>query len=219
MDEDDQHEDGKPGGASSSADKSDAEPSEIRNLTQLLDRVRKAAGEREQVSLEHILAHLGARSFGPLLLLAGVITLAPLIGDIPGVPTLLALVVLLVASQLVIGRDHMWLPRWLLHRAIARDKVERSVAWLRRPARFVDRMLRPRLVLLTSGPGARAIAVACIVIALAMPPMELVPFSANGAGVALCAFGLGLIARDGLLALLAFITTFGTLGAVAYGLL
>ncbi|MEX0607473.1 MAG: exopolysaccharide biosynthesis protein [Halofilum sp. (in: g-proteobacteria)] len=192
---------------------------EISDLTQLLDRIGEVASQRERVSLGDLIARLGERSFGPLLLLAGLITLAPLIGDIPGVPTLLALIVLLVAGQLLLGRDRMWLPGWLLERSITRDKIERSLGWLRRPARGIDRMLRPRLTLLAGGIGGRAIALACIVIAIAMPPMELVPFSANGAGIALTAFGLALIAKDGLLSLLAFITTFGTLGAVVYGLL
>ena len=197
----------------------DEQDEEISDLTQLLDRVSAVASENEQLSLGSIVDRLGQRSFGPLLLLSGVITLAPLVGDIPGVPTVLALLVLLVAAQLLIGRDRLWLPNWLLARSVASDKVERGLGWLRRPARAIDRLLRPRLTVLTGWVGGRAIALGCIVIALAMPPMELVPFSANGAGLALTAFGLGLIARDGLLALLAFIITLGTLAAVTYGLL
>ena len=65
----------------------------------------------------------------------------------------------------------------------------------------------------------RMIAIVCVLLAAAMPPMELVPFSANGAGAALVAFGLALIARDGLLAVLALLITFTTLGLVAYGLI
>ncbi|MEC7815327.1 MAG: exopolysaccharide biosynthesis protein, partial [Pseudomonadota bacterium] len=40
--------------------------------------------------------------------------------------------------------------------------------------------------------------------------MEFIPFSANGAGLALMAFGLAIVARDGLLALLALAFTGGT---------
>lgn len=32
---------------------------------------------------------VGRRSFGPTLLLAGLVTLAPIVGDIPGVPVLI----------------------------------------------------------------------------------------------------------------------------------
>lgn len=48
--------------------------------------------------------------------------------------------------------------------------------------------------------------------------MELVPFSANGAGLALMAFGLALISRDGLLASIAFAVWALTIGAVAFAL-
>jgi hypothetical protein len=44
-----------------------------------------------------------------------------------------------------------------------------------------------------------------------MPLLELIPFSANLAGVALAAFGISLIARDGLFALISLIVTAGTL--------
>ncbi len=59
-------------------------------------------------------------------------------------------------------------------------------------------------------------AVSCILIAAAMPAMEFIPFSANLAGAALTAFGLSLIAHDGVLALFAFGFTALTFGVVAY---
>lgn len=188
------------------------------NLEQLLDRIEKAA-EEERVSLGAILERVGRSSFGPLLLVAGLITLAPLIGDIPGVPTIMAMFVLLTAGQLLFRRNYIWLPRWLLKRSVARNKLCKALGWLRRPARFVDRLLRSRLTIFTQGAGIYAIAVGCIVIAAAMPAMELVPFSANGAGAALTAFGLSLLADDGLLALLAFVFTAATLGLAVYHLL
>lgn len=126
-------------------------------------------------------------------MLIGVITAAPVVGDIPGVPTLMGLLLLLTAVQL--QSDHFWLSQSLLARSISRDKVERTLAWVRRPARGIDRLLRPRMQMVVTGIGARAIALICALIAVAMPPIELIPFSANGTGLALVAFGLGVIAR------------------------
>lgn len=60
------------------------------------------------------------------------------------------------------------------------------------------------------------IAVVCLGIAATMPTMELVPLSSNAAGIALAAYGLSLIARDGLLALIAFVFTAITVGAIVY---
>jgi hypothetical protein len=48
--------------------------------------------------------------------------------------------------------------------------------------------------------------------------MEFVPFSANFARAALLAFGLALVAHDGLFGPLAFILSTTTLFFVAYGL-
>ncbi len=196
----------------------DGEEGEPTTLEQVLDRIEEAAQEDDPVSVGEILDVVGRRSFGPLLLLAGITTLAPLIGDIPGVPTVAGLLVLLVALQMLIHREHVWLPRWLLERSTARDKLCKAVAWSRRPAKWLDRLLRPRLTNLTEGPFTHVIAVVCIAIAMAMPFMEVVPFSANFAGAALTAFGLALIAHDGLLALFAFIFTSAMAVMVAYNM-
>lgn len=178
-----------------------------------------APSDDDAVTLDEIMEAVGRRSFGPLLLLAGLVVLAPLVGDIPTVPTIMALLVLLVAVQLLLRRDEFWLPGWLLRRSVERKKIRKAVGWLRRPAGWVDRVLSPRLKALTGDAGAVAVALACILIALAMPPMEFIPFSANIAGAALAAFGLSLITRDGLLALVAFLFTFGALGWVGWSLL
>lgn len=100
-----------------------------------------------------------------------------------------------------------------------RNKLCKALDWLRAPARFVGRFLRRRLTIFTQSAGIYVIAIVCIVIAAAMPVMELVPFSANGAGAALTAFGLSLIAHDGLLSLLALVFTVATFGLVVYHLL
>ena len=149
---------------------------------------------------------VGRSSFGALLLLGGLITLSPL-DIIPGIPTLIAVVVLIVCVQLLAGRRCFWLPAWVLRRSISRRRFRQALSWLRKPARFGDRLVRPRLMALTGEAGIKIIALACITVASAMPMMEVVPFSANLAGIALTAFGLAVIAHDGLLALVAFTAT------------
>lgn len=183
------------------------ENDEVTTLEDLLDRLDQSAEENDPVTLGNLLDAIGRRSFGPLLLLAGLVVLAPVIGDIPGVPTAVAVVVFLAAIQLIFGRRHFWLPRWLLKRSISREKLSKALGWMRKPARFVDRLIRRRLGTFVEGGAVHAIAVVCIIIALTMPFMEVVPFSANIAGAALTALGLALIAKDGLLALIAFVMT------------
>ena len=88
-----------------------------------------------------------------------------------------------------------------------------------RPARSIDRFLRPRLTALTERIGAYVIASVCFLIGAVMPAMEVVPLTANGAGAALTAFGLSLIAHDGLVAIIAFASTGVTIGLTVYALL
>lgn len=194
----------------------DPEPT---SLEHLLDRIRKTTQDSDRVSLGEIMDEVGHRSFGALLLVAGLVTVMPLVGDIPGVPTIMGLLVLLIAGQLLIHRDHFWLPDWLLERSVEPDTLRTSLDWLDRPAQFVDRWLQPRLTMFTHRTAMHPIAVACILIAAVMPLLEFIPFSANLAGAALTAFGLSLIAHDGLLALFAFGFTLLTFGVVTYSFL
>jgi hypothetical protein len=192
---------------------------EVTNLTQLLDRIDQAAQAGDRVTLGAVMEEVGPRSFGPLLLVAGLAALAPVIGDIPGIPTIIGIFVLLIAVQLLFGRKHFWLPRWLLKRSVASAKLRKALTWMRRPAQFIDRLLRPRITIFTHGAAIYVIAAACLVIAAAMPVIEVVPFSANLAGAALAAFGLAMIAGDGLVALLAFGFTGMAIVLVVYNLL
>jgi hypothetical protein len=93
---------------------------------------------------------LNARSsFGALLPLGGLVTLSPL-DIIPGIPTLIALGVVILCVQLLAGRRHFWLPAWMLRRSIATRRFRRALTWLQTPARFGDRLVRPRLIALTT---------------------------------------------------------------------
>lgn len=189
------------------------------SIEQLLDQIRDYAQNMTNVSVGEILEAGGERSFGPVVLVAGLITIAPLIGDIPGVPTILGLVVLLTLGQLLFQRHSIWLPSWISRRYVPQDKLLKALDWLHKPAGFLDRWTGPRLVFLVDGPGLYVMAIICMTVATAMPVMEVVPFSANGGGAALTTFGLAIVAPDGLLALVATAVTLVTGGFVANALI
>ena len=188
------------------------------SLNRMLDTIVQATRAGE-VSFSAILDAVGQRSFGPLLLLAGLITILPPIGIIPGVPTAMAALVLLTAGQILCARRTFWFPNWLLACHADAASVKKAVNRMRGPAGWIDRVVRTRLTLFVRGPAVYCIAGVCVLIALGMPPMEFVPFSATGAGAALVAFGLALVGDDGLLALTAFAITVGTFSLLLVGLL
>lgn len=187
------------------------------NLEDLLDRiVRAGAGNR--VSVADVLSVAGERSFGPLLAIGGLIGASPL-GVIPTLPSLLALMLGIIAAQMFVGMPRVWLPRFLLDRSIARDRLLSAVNAVRPVTRRIDHVLRPRLVPLTRGVFGRLIALACLVVVVVIPPLELLPFMATGPMIAIAAFGLAIFLRDGLLAVIALAIAGGSFVLVANALI
>ncbi len=175
-------------------------------LEQLIDTLATVRSDGTDTNIGAILEAVGTRSFGPLLILAGIIVMSPLSG-VPGVPTTVGVFVALISLQLLCGRRHFWLPQWIKRRCVPRSRYETALRGVRRPARFVDRFLRPRIVMLTNGLGQLVIAAVCLLIAASMALMEFVPFSASIVGVIFTAFGLSLVAHDGLLGVAALLAT------------
>jgi hypothetical protein len=177
---------------------------EIHGLEQLLGIVRTAGDDEEHVAIQDIVPAVGQRGFGPLLLIPGIAAASPLSG-IPGVPTTMGLLAMLVAAQMVWGRSQLWLPQWLLRRKVTRRRLDRAVEVVSPVARFLDKLIRPRLTWLTQAFATRVVAGLCVAVAATMPPLELVPFAATSAGAVLAMFGMALLADDGLLVLLGLI--------------
>jgi hypothetical protein len=129
------------------------------------------------------------------------------------VPTLSGIFVGLVAAQMVFGRDEFWLPGWLLRRSVS-CKTMRKVTgskWTRKPAGWIDKLVSERLSFLVGPAANRAVAIVCLLLALACPFTEFIPLSGPAVGMALLAFGLSIVAHDGLMALLGFLFSAGTL--------
>lgn len=175
----------------------------LADLEDVVDRIESLAEDQQDVSVADIQKEIGRRSFGPLLVVFGVMVLTPL-GGIPGVPSLFGVIVLLISGQVLLGQDHFWLPGALTRRSVKADRLRKSAGKARPVARWVDALLRPRLVGLTQGPAGYGIAVACVILACTLPFLEIVPLGAIVPAVAITAFGLALIAQDGAFALLGY---------------
>ncbi len=183
------------------------------NLEGVLDQILLACDRdsSEWVSVKDVMETIGNRSFGPLLLVPGLIGLSP-IGAIPGLPGIMAVIVIFVSVQILFGRDHAWLPGFLTRRAMKVDSVKHGIAVIRPYSRRVDRLLMPRMTLLTRGVFFYVNAAACLLVALVQPVIELVPLAGIVPNAAIVAFALAIMAHDGLWALIALAFT----GASAY---
>lgn len=189
------------------------------DLTALLNELQQAAETHgAKLSVGEIVDTIGKRSFGPLLLLGGLLGMTP-VAAVPSAPTIIAVITLLISVQLLFGRETVWIPRFLQKLSVKAERVKKAVKLSRKPARVVDRMVRPRLELLTRPAADRVVAAVCVLIALCVPPLEFLPFVAFVPSFAIAAIGLGLLARDGLLVLIALVISSGAVGMLAWKLL
>lgn len=171
-------------------------------LSGLLSTIDDLGNRQSQVSVHDIREAIGERSFGPFLLVPAVIEMSP-IGGIPGLPTALAVIISLFAVQILIGRKHLWLPQLVEKRQIDGKTLKSAMDKMMPVARFVDRFLKPRLTWLTKAPWVQVAAALTILLCCSVPPLELIPFASTAPMAAIALFGLSLMARDGLLTVIA----------------
>ncbi|ONF95688.1 exopolysaccharide biosynthesis protein [Sphingomonas jeddahensis] len=180
----------------------------------ILDRLDELADSNDEVSLGQTIEAFGNRSYAPFLIVIPLIDISP-VGSIPGLPTLLALVIVLTAGQLLFGRKHLWLPGFLANRSLKSKKVKKGVEKVRPVGKWMDKWFHGRLPALTKGPMVRVAAAAIIVLTMAVPPLELLPLATTAPMAAIAAFGMALLVRDGLLMIVAFVAAAGALAAAA----
>jgi hypothetical protein len=185
------------------------------DLTGLLDQVKSAGDDPERVTMADILERLGQRSFGPLLLFAGLAMSTPLSG-IPTFPSMFGIVIALTAGQMLIGLDRLWLPQFVLRRSFTRQRVERFDRIVRYVARYVDKIIRPRWTYLTERPFSTVIAAVCFVLGLIMPPLEPVPLTSAIPAFPVAMLGLALMTRDGLFVVLGLVSVLIGAGAIVF---
>ncbi|KCZ57309.1 hypothetical protein HY29_00880 [Hyphomonas beringensis] len=156
----------------------------------------------EQVSVEAMLNAVGRRSYGPILLLLGFIALSPLT-VIPGANWLVALIILLMAGQILFGKKYPWLPSRVLSFEFPRSALIQGIEIAEPYVSQIDRFLKPRLAILTEPPFVQLVALVCIGAALITFPLGLIPFGPLLPSLTVLLFGLALTARDGVVLILA----------------
>lgn len=164
-------------------------------ITDVLEDIAQQAHEG-RLSAGDVVNAFQHRGFGPLLLAPGLLALLPT-GAVPGVPTIVGLLIVLVAGQMIIGRDEPWIPQRLRAASIEASKYQRVYQKVAPATRAIDKVLRPRLTVIVRPPAPRLIAIVCVLLALSMAPLELIPFMGAVPALVISLLGLGLTAEDG----------------------
>ncbi len=182
----------------------------------VLDELRGIADHRKRVSVDDAAAALDERGYGPFLFVPALIEMSP-IGGIPGVPTFLALIIVIFATQMALGREHLWLPGLVGRRSVSDDRMRAALDKIAPVARWLDRTFRPRLSALTRPAALRVAALVTVLLCLGVPPLELIPFASTAPMAAIAMFGLAFTLRDGLLMALGYVLSIVAV-AVGFGL-
>jgi hypothetical protein len=161
--------------------------------------VRLAETAPGTVTLDDIVATVGDRSFGALLVVLAVPNMVA--GLIPGLSILLGVPLLLVSLQLLVGLERPWLPRRLARMEVSRSVLRRVIDGVLPLVRRLERALKPRLEFLTASWAERLIGLACLLLSVLV--FLPIPFANLLPATGILLFGFSMLERDGLVALTA----------------
>lgn len=182
-----------------------------KRTSELLDEFARGLTKPE-VTVGEIVSALGERGLGLLLAIFSLPNVIPT--TIPGATILFGLPSFVFSIQLALGVKRLILPGFIARRRIEREAFQRTMRRMVVALRWFERLLKPRLLALTTPYAERFIGGFCIILAIgAAAP---IPFGHNLPALSLALIGLGLVESDGL-AILAG-TVLGLLGFIVAGL-
>lgn len=162
-----------------------------RTLLQTIEALAEAAPE-DGFSLREIFDRLDESAFGAGLFLLALPCCIPFLY---GVPQVVALPMLALAAQMVMGREEPWLPAKLAARKIDRKGLTQMARGGRKWFGWIEALIRPRFSVITGRRSERVIGLLlfafCASILVPLPMTNTVP----GMAVAITAFGL--MQKDG----------------------
>ncbi len=175
-----------------------------RPVGEIVDRLRDAASG-DKVSLRDLVESFGESSFLPALMVPALLVVSPLSG-IPLFSTFCGLLIAFIAGQMLISRRYLWLPVLMMSGSFVGAKARKAMDKLRVLSDWLDKHAKRRLRVMTSGPMRKVLQLICVLCGLAMPFLELVPFSSSILGLTVLCFATAMLVRDGLFATVGCVT-------------
>jgi hypothetical protein len=181
------------------------------SLSHVLGRL---AGDtsRSRISIGDLLVALQDRAIGALIFVFAFPNVMPMP---PGVSSVLGAPLLFLTTQLALGLKP-WLPKVIAGRSMDRRHlviiVGRIAPWLAR----TERLLRPRMSMLSRPPFEYAIGCICLLLAIIL--FLPIPMGNMPPAFTICLFSLAILERDGLWILIGLCSAAASI-ALAWGVL
>lgn len=173
-------------------------------LTGMLDDLELILRGRDVVTLGQVMDCLGARGFGPVLLVFSILLILP-VGMVPGMPGIVGAVNITIGTLLLIGSKRLHLPMRLRQIPLPARALRGAVNWARPHTHKLHRVLHPRLTFLIEGLiPLRLMALVLIPTGLLMLVVGFIPGLPFVMSMHVLLFGIALATRDGLFALLGY---------------
>lgn len=166
------------------------------SLNEIIEKLRDETGDAT-VTVGEILKIFEHKGFGTLLLIPSLFLVLPT-GAIPGAPIICGAVILLIAVQIICGRNKPWVPERIQQVKFKTSLLHKGLKWVTPAARFLDNYLGRRFTWLITPWSHRLIAGLCVVFAIVIMLVGSIPFAMLPPALAILFFALGLSVNDGL---------------------
>ena len=189
-------------GEANGSSQADDEP---HSLGEVLDEIEESADGGE-VSVNDVLHSFDDRSTGVIITMLGLLAALPFIGAIPGISIATGALILLAVVREAFGGGPLRLPGKLGRLSLDKERFDRGIEKGRALTDKIDGVLRERLTFLTRGRPAKTLILATVAgLAVTMFPLAFVPWGVTAPAFGIVAFGLAMIARDGVFALVGYL--------------
>ncbi len=168
------------------------------NLADSFSSQSGPVAKSQTVTLNEILGIAGERTFGFLFVLLALPSALPI--PAPGYSTPFGILMLLLAVQLIVGRDQPWFPEKFRKQGFDRAKIkgliEKGIPWLQK----IELVAKPRLTpVCTSRTGQMVIGIAIALMSISM--MIPIPLTNTLPAIGIFVTGFGLLDDDGAISL------------------
>ena len=164
---------------------------------------------RPRISIGQLIKALDDRALAALVLIFALPNAIPMP---PGTSSVLGTPLVFLTAQLALARSP-WLPQFIANRSVSRPDfaavVVRLAPWLAR----AEKLLKPRLLWMTSSIGERFIGLVSLFLSVVL--VLPIPFGNMLPAAAICLMALGLLERDGLWMIAGLVTTVISIALVA----
>ena len=147
----------------------------------------------DELTLAEIVTRLGDRAFGLAILLFALPNTIPV--GIPGISSICAVPIMLFAIQLMLGKQRLWMPRWLASRSVPAAAFNNMIRASLPRLKKIEHYIKPRMDVFTTDMFEKKVGLMVFILAaiifLPIPLGNFIP------AICMCIMAMGLLNKDG----------------------